>query len=87
MALISPNWSGKTTLLHVAIGRLAPEAGTVRHLPDKETVCLDQHGAALDPARSVLEYFRAYHPGMATTAVRYALARSSSRMKRRSRWW
>ncbi len=75
VALVGPNGSGKTTLLRVALGGLAPDAGTVRRLPDGETASLDQNGAALDPARSVLESFRALHPRMEATAARYALAR------------
>ncbi|HEX2189540.1 MAG TPA: ATP-binding cassette domain-containing protein, partial [Longimicrobiaceae bacterium] len=75
VALVGPNGSGKTTLLRVAMGRLAPDGGTVRRLPDGETACLDQDGAALEPARSVLESFRAFHPRMDSTAARYALAR------------
>jgi ATPase subunit of ABC transporter with duplicated ATPase domains len=75
VALIGPNGSGKTTLLRVALGRLTPDAGTVRRLPDGETACLDQDGAALDASLSVLENFRAFHPNMDATAARYALAR------------
>ena len=73
VAVVGPNGSGKTTLLRVILGRLAPERGTVRRLPD--AAYLDQHGVPLDPARSVLENFRACHPGMDATAARYALAR------------
>ncbi len=75
VAVTGPNGSGKTTLLHVATGRLTPDAGTVRRLPEAETAFLDQQGVPLDPARSVLENFRAFHPEMEETAVRYALAR------------
>ncbi|MGZ8457501.1 MAG: ABC-F family ATP-binding cassette domain-containing protein [Gemmatirosa sp.] len=74
VAVVGPNGSGKTTLLRVAMGALAPDAGTVRRLPD-ETASLDQHGAGLDPTRSVLENFRARHPHMEATAARHALAR------------
>ena len=75
VALVGPNGSGKTTLLRVAMGRLAPDAGTVRRLADEETAHLDQLGAALDPADSVLASFRACHPRMEATAARHALAR------------
>jgi ATPase subunit of ABC transporter with duplicated ATPase domains len=75
MAITGPNGSGKTTLLRVALGRLTPDAGIVRRLPDGEVAHLDQNGAALDPALSVLENFRAFHPDMDATAARYALAR------------
>jgi ATPase subunit of ABC transporter with duplicated ATPase domains len=75
VALIGANGSGKTTLLRVAAGRLAPDAGTVRRLPDEQTAWLDQHGAPLDPALSVLDNFRAFHPRSEASAARYALAR------------
>ena len=75
VAVVGPNGSGKSTVLQVAMGRLVPESGRVRRLPDEEVAYLDQHGAALDPRRSVLESFRALHPRMEATAVRHALAR------------
>jgi ATPase subunit of ABC transporter with duplicated ATPase domains len=74
VAVVGPNGSGKTTLLRVATGRLAPDSGTVRRPSDGETAWLDQEGVALDPALSVLENFRIFHPRMDATAVRYALA-------------
>jgi ATPase subunit of ABC transporter with duplicated ATPase domains len=75
VAVVGSNGSGKTTLLRVAIGDLAPDEGMVRRLPQEEIAFLDQNGARLDPARSVLENFRAFHPRMEDTATRYALAR------------
>jgi ATPase subunit of ABC transporter with duplicated ATPase domains len=75
VALVGPNGSGKTTLLDVAMGRRAPDSGTVRRLPDGEAAYLDQHGVGLDRTRSVLDGFRALHPRMDATAARYALAR------------
>jgi ATPase subunit of ABC transporter with duplicated ATPase domains len=75
VAVVGPNGSGKTTLLRVAMGRLAPDTGTVRRLPEEETASLDQAGAALDPALTVLENFRTFHPEMEATAARHALAR------------
>ena len=75
VAVTGPNGSGKSTLLRVAMGSLRPDAGAVRRLPDGEVAYLDQTGAALDPALSVLENFRAYHPRMDPTPARYALAR------------
>ncbi|WP_284349594.1 ABC-F family ATP-binding cassette domain-containing protein [Roseisolibacter agri] len=75
VGVVGPNGSGKSTLLRVATGELAPDAGTVRRLPDDETASLDQHGAALDPTRSVLENFHARHPTIEASAARHALAR------------
>ena len=75
VAVVGPNGSGKTTLLRVAMGHLVPDAGRVRRLADDETAYLDQHGAGLDPARSVLDNFRARHPRLESTPARHALAR------------
>ena len=75
VALVGPNGSGKSTLLRVATGRLQPDSGSVRRLPRKETATLDQHGAGLHPERSVLQNFRAFHPGMEPASARHALAR------------
>ncbi len=75
VAVSGSNGSGKTTLLRVAMGRLAPDLGTVRRLPDGETAYLDQAGAAVDPGLSVLDNFRFWHPRMEPSAARYALAR------------
>jgi ATPase subunit of ABC transporter with duplicated ATPase domains len=75
VALVGPNGSGKSTLLRVVTGHLSPDAGTVRRLPDARRAFLDQDGAALDPERSVLENFRAFHPEMEESLARHALAR------------
>ena len=75
VAVAGPNGSGKSTLLRIATGGLAPNAGCVRRPPDGETAYLDQAGVALDPALSVLENFRVFHPRMDATAARYSLAR------------
>ena len=75
VAVVGPNGSGKTTLIRVAMGALVPEGGQVRRLPGAEIGFLDQHGAEMDPALSVLGNFRGYHPDMPMTAARYALAR------------
>jgi ATPase subunit of ABC transporter with duplicated ATPase domains len=75
VAITGPNGSGKSTLLRVAIGRREPDAGTVRRLPAADVAYMDQDGAALDPALSVLDNFHRFHDSMDATAVRYALAR------------
>jgi ATPase subunit of ABC transporter with duplicated ATPase domains len=75
VAVVGPNGSGKSTLLRVAAGRLAPDAGVVRRPPRHDVAWLDQEGAALEPALSVLENSRVFHPLMEEDAVRYALAR------------
>ncbi|HEU5209935.1 MAG TPA: ABC-F family ATP-binding cassette domain-containing protein [Longimicrobiales bacterium] len=75
VAVVGPNGSGKTTLLRVALGELTPDSGDVRRLPDDEIGFLDQAGARLDPALSVLDNFRGCQPELDPTATRYALAR------------
>ena len=75
VGLAGPNGSGKSTLLRVAMGRLEPSGGVVRHIPLDEMAFLDQQGAALDPRRTVLENFRAFHPEFDDTWGRAVLAR------------
>ncbi len=75
VAVVGPNGSGKSTLLRVAAGHLTPDAGSVRRPPSHDAAWLDQQGAALDPTRSVLENFRAFHPRTREEEARYALAR------------
>ncbi len=75
VSVVGPNGSGKSTLLRVIAGRITPDAGSVRLPEPREVAWLDQEGAALDPARSVLENFRLFHPRMEEEAARYALAR------------
>ncbi|HVR54132.1 MAG TPA: ATP-binding cassette domain-containing protein [Pseudorhodoferax sp.] len=57
VGVVGPNACGKSTLLQVLTGRLAPLAGRCRTLPG--CVHLDQHLAQLDPERTVLEQMRA----------------------------
>lgn len=53
IGLIGPNGCGKTTLLNLLLGRLAPQEGTVEHGTKLEVAYFDQHRAQLDEARSV----------------------------------
>ena len=73
VALTGANGTGKTTLLRVAAGELAPLAGSVRR-PGK-AVLLDQQLALLDPTLSILENFRRHNPDEPETACRTALGR------------
>jgi macrolide transport system ATP-binding/permease protein len=57
--LVGPNGSGKSTLLRLLAGVEAPDAGE-RHLhPAARIGYLDQEDAALDPAQTVFEAYRA----------------------------
>ncbi|MGI3184134.1 ABC-F family ATP-binding cassette domain-containing protein [Nioella aestuarii] len=49
VAFVGPNGVGKTTLLNVLTGRLAPDTGRVTHGTNLEMAVFDQTRAALDP--------------------------------------
>ena len=55
LGLIGPNGCGKTTLLHLLLGRLAPQAGTVEHGTRLEIAYFDQHRAQLNEALTVAQ--------------------------------
>lgn len=49
LGVVGPNGGGKSTLLKTILGRLEPDAGTIRRAEGLRTVTLDQHRSALDP--------------------------------------
>ncbi len=55
VGIIGPNGTGKTTLLRLLLGELAPQQGRVKHGTNLEAVYLDQYRALLDDERSVME--------------------------------
>ena len=55
LGLIGPNGSGKTTILKLILGTLAPDAGTVRLGTNVRPAYFDQMREALDPEKSVAE--------------------------------
>jgi ATPase subunit of ABC transporter with duplicated ATPase domains len=75
VAIVGPNGSGKSTLLRVALGRLRPDTGSVRTLPDAEVAFLDQRGADLEPDLSILAGFARLQPGSTPNDAHAALAR------------
>lgn len=73
MAVSGPNGVGKTTLLRLAVGELAPVAGAVRITP--RHALLDQSVSLLDPAETIRDNYLRLNPGETENDCRAALAR------------
>jgi ATPase subunit of ABC transporter with duplicated ATPase domains len=76
--LTGPNGGGKSTLLALAAGRLAPDRGAVFRR-EGEIVMLDQHAELLDREESVLENCRRANPEISAHEARALLARFAFR--------
>ncbi|GMV98227.1 MAG: ABC transporter ATP-binding protein [Phycisphaerae bacterium] len=74
-AVTGPNGTGKSTLLKVLLGRLAPTAGTVKYDVRRTIGYYAQEPAALDPQRSVLDEILAARPGLSVQEARGLLGR------------
>jgi ATPase subunit of ABC transporter with duplicated ATPase domains len=72
------NGSGKTSLLRLATGELAPDSGTINCAPGAAAM-LDQHVDMLDPALDLVANMRARHPAMTAGAAHEVLARFAFR--------
>src|SRR5262249_336301 len=55
MGMSGPKGSGKTTVINVLAGALAPDAGAVRLGANLAVATLDQHRESLDPTATVAE--------------------------------
>ncbi len=55
IGIVGPNGTGKTTLINLLTGALAPDAGTVRLGANLAVATLDQRRESLDPAATVAE--------------------------------
>lgn len=54
ISIHGPNGSGKTSLLKVILGKLAPESGTIQR-PESLIVYIDQDYSLIDPSKTVYE--------------------------------
>ena len=55
LGIVGPNGSGKTTILKMLTGELAPDAGWIKLGATLQLVSLDQHRDSLDPNRTLQE--------------------------------
>jgi ATPase subunit of ABC transporter with duplicated ATPase domains len=73
IAVTGPNGTGKTTLLSLITGELAPWSGTLRTMTD--FAVLDQQVSLLDASLSIRDNFMRLNPEADENACRAALAR------------
>ena len=79
--VIGPNGCGKTTLVSVILGQLAPRAGSVEHHAD--AALLDQHVSLLEASETLVENFQRLSPKATLNEACAALARSVARASAR----
>ncbi|MFA5963398.1 MAG: ABC-F family ATP-binding cassette domain-containing protein [Sphingomonas sp.] len=78
VAIGGANGTGKTSLLRVAVGELAPTGGQVRRAAGRLAL-LDQHVSLLDRSTSILDNVRRLNPTFDTQAAHAACARFAFR--------
>ena len=74
LAIIGPNGTGKTTLLRIIDGVLAPDTGSLSFGSRVELAYYDQEHHVLDPDNTVFEEISDAYPQMNNTEIRNLLA-------------
>ncbi|MDL2257641.1 ATP-binding cassette domain-containing protein [Eubacteriales bacterium OttesenSCG-928-K08] len=74
VCLLGPNGCGKTTLLHILMGKLAPDSGLHYFGANVEPGYYEQNMRSMQPERTVLEEVWSAYPRRTQTEMRNALA-------------
>ena len=70
LGITGPNGTGKSTLLKIALGEIAPTSGTVKMGRSLSIGYLDQHGKTLDANNTVLQEVRLIRPERSEESLR-----------------
>jgi ATP-binding cassette subfamily F protein 3 len=74
LGITGPNGTGKSTLIKMALGQMEPTAGTIKMGKTLRIGYLDQQGAQLNTANTVLEEARTVAPNLSDGQLRGKLA-------------